>query len=86
MFKILNYNAISINGSLVISGNQDGTGYKQVKVGSILTDGENQYVITGIPFVNYKTIDAMKKNISLEIRNDGFSLDTLAGKTLELVS
>jgi len=86
MFKIRDISVLAINGLLVISGKQDGTGYQKIKIGSVLTDGENRYEITGIPFVNYRTVEDMKENICLEIRDDGFSSSVLEGKTLELVS
>jgi len=46
---------------LSIAGKQNGSGYKNIKVGSILTDGERQYEVIGIPFVNYKTANDMKE-------------------------
>ena len=86
MFKIRDVSVLAVNGVLSIAGKQDGTGYTQIKVGSVLTDGENRYEIIGIPFVHYNTVEDMKKNICFTIRDDGFSQKALEGKTLELVS
>jgi len=86
MFKIHDVNVLVVNGLLCVAGKQDGTGYKTLKVGSVLTDGERRYEVTGIPFVNYKTVEDMKENICFEIKDDGFPLQSLKGKTLELVS
>lgn len=86
MFKIRDVNVLAIDGLLAIAGKQDGTGYMQVKIGSILTDGENRYEIVGIPFVHYSTIEAMNENICVTIRDDGISQKDLVGKTLELES
>jgi len=86
MFKIHDVNVLVVNGLLCVAGKQDGTGYKTLKVGSVLTDGERRYEVAGIPFVNYRTVEDMKKNICVELKNDGFSPKSLEGKTLELVS
>jgi len=85
MFKIRDINVLAINGLLTIAGKQDGTGYKQVKVGSILSDGENRYEIVSIPFVHFNTVEAMNENICVTIKGDGVSQKILEGKTLELV-
>ena len=85
MFKIYGINVLVVNGIISIAGKQDGSGYKKIKVGSVLTDGERQYEVNGIPLVNYKTIEAMNENIWLTIKDDGFSPNILEGKTLELV-
>ena len=85
MFKIRDVNVLAVDGLLAISGKQDGTGYRQVKPGSILSDGENRYEIVGIPFVHYNTAKAMKENICVTIRDDGISQKILEGKTLELL-
>ena len=86
VFRILDVSVLVVNGLLAVAGKQDGTGYKLIKVGSILTDGENRYEITGIPFVHYNTVKDMKENICVTIKDDGFAHGTLEGKTLELVS
>ena len=85
MFKIYGVNVLVIDGLISIAGKQDGSGYKKIKVGSILTDGERQYEVDGIPFVNYKTVEAMRENICVTIKDGGFSPNILEGKTLELV-
>jgi len=85
MFKIRDVNVLANDGLLAITGKQDGTGYKQVKPGSILSDGENCYEIVGIPFVHYNTVEAMHENICVTIKDDGISQKILEVKTLELV-
>ena len=85
MFKIYEINVLVVNDLVSIAGKQDGSGYRKIKVGSVLTDGEKQYEVTGIPFVNYKTVEAMRNNICLTIKNSDFSPNILEGKTLELV-
>ena len=85
MFKIHEIDVLVINNLISIAGKQDGSGYRKIKVGSVLTDGERHYEVIGIPFVNYKTVEAMRTNICLTIKDSGFSPNILEGKTLELV-
>jgi len=85
MFKIRDVSVLAVDGVLAVAGKQDGTGCKHIRVGSVLTDGENNYEITGIPFVHYNTVEDMKENICFTIRDDGFARGALEGKTLELV-
>jgi hypothetical protein len=53
-----------------------------VTIGTELSDGERRYIVTGIHFVRYVTIEAMVENICLEIKQDGYDERELIGKTL----
>ena len=85
MFEIINIDAIKINNILSIAGEKRGTGGEHLKVGSLLSDGENIYEITGMPFVRYKNIEDMKKRICITIRQDNIDINKLKGKTLTLM-
>ena len=65
MLEIVNINAIKVNNILSIAGEKNGTDDAQFKIGSLLSDGKNIYEISGIPFVRYNTIEAMKKIYAL---------------------
>ena len=88
MFEITNINAMKIKNILSIAGEKNGEGKEQIfplKIGSLLSDGENVYEVSGIPFVRYITAEAMKKNICVEIKPNDVDLYKLNGKTLRLI-
>ena len=85
MFEIVNTDAFKVNNIMTIAGEKKGTGEEQIKIGSLLSDGENTYEISGIPFVRYNTVEAMKKNICVIIKQNDIDTAKLRGKTLRLV-
>ena len=85
MLEIVNIDAIKINNVLSIAGEKVGIGNENLKIGSLLSDGENIYEITGVPFVRYKNIEDMKKRVCVTIKQDNIDIDKLKGKTLKLV-
>ena len=85
MLEIINTDAFKVNNILTIAGEKRGSGEKYLKVGSLLSDGENIYEISGIPFVRYNSIEAMKKNICLTIKQNDIDINILKGKTLKLI-
>jgi len=84
MAKIKNISATFVDGDLLIAGEKEGLEQNNIKIGSKLTDGENYYEIIGLPFVRYVSVEAMRKNISLQIKSDNVGVDDLQGKTLIL--
>ena len=88
MFEITNINAIKIRDILSIAGEKSGDGKEQLlplKIGSLLSDGDNIYEVSGIPFVRYITTEAMKKNICVQIKPADIDPAKLNGKTLRLI-
>ena len=85
MFEIINIGAFKINNILTIGGEKRGSSEKYLKIGSLLSDGENIYEISGIPFVRYKTVEDMKKNICLTLNSENVDIERLQGKTLRLI-
>ena len=85
MFEITNINVIEVNNILSIAGEKRGSEENKLKVGSLLSDGENTYEITGLPFVRYKNIDDMKKRICVTIKQNNIDVKILNGKTLTLL-
>ena len=88
MFEIININAIKIRDILSIAGEKSGDGKEQLfplKIGSLLSDGDNIYKVSGIPFVRYITTEAMEKNICIQITPADIDPDKLNGKTLRLI-
>jgi hypothetical protein len=85
MLEIVNVYAVKVNNILTIAGEKRTTGEENIKMGSLLSDGENIYEISGIPFVRYNDIEAMKKNVCFTIRPNDIDTDKLNGKTLKLI-
>ena len=83
--SINNINAISINGSLLIAGENSGFDLAKIKPGMRLTDGSRVYEVIGIPLIRHLDIDSMSNSISLELKADNISPDDLQGKTLMAV-
>jgi hypothetical protein len=69
------------NDSIIIGGEKVGDG--QFMPGLLLTDGNRFYEVLGIPFVRYLSVEAMKSNISLEVKFDGYDEKELNGKVLQ---
>jgi len=86
MFEIRDIDVFIVKGVISASGKQSGDGYKQIQSGSFLTDGEKVYEVTGLPLVNYKTADAMLRNIVVTIKSGDYDPMSLNGKTLSLIS
>ena len=85
MFEIINIDAFKIKNILTIAGEKRGDGEKFLKAGAMVTDGKNFYEVTGRPFVNYRTVEAMQKNICITLKSDNIDINELQGKTLRLI-
>jgi len=85
MLEIINIDAIKVNNILSIAGEKSGADSENLKIGSLLSNGENIYEITGLPFVRYKNIEDMKKRVCVTIKQDNIDINKLKGKTLKLL-
>ena len=82
MLKIYINDVLKINNMVSLAGEKIESG--EFSIGNKLSDGINEYEIIGIPFVHYKNIEAMKKNICILIKPGNYNEKELAGKTLYL--
>ena len=85
MLEIINIDAVKVNNILSIAGEKKGEDSGHLKIGSLLSDGENIYEITGMPFVRYKNIEDTKKRICVTVKQNNIDVEKLQGKTLKLV-
>ena len=82
MLKIYVNDVLKINNMISLAGERMEN--DDFSIGDKLSDGLNEYEIVGIPFVHYKNIDAMRKNICLLIKPGDYNEKELQGKTLYL--
>lgn len=85
MFEIRNINALKVNNIISVAGEKVGSGEDQIKAGSLFTDGENTYEISGRAFANYKDVESMNKYICVTINQKDIDVNKLNGKTLKLI-
>lgn len=82
MLEINVIDVLKVENNLSIAGKKIGQG--SVSVGATLSDGENLYKVTGLPFVRYKDSASIKDNICVLISADGISENNFVGKTLRV--
>ena len=83
MFGVSVIDVLKVNNVLSVACERIGKG--SFAVGMSLTDGSRVFEIAGIPFVRYCTVEAMEKNICLELKHNDYNENELVGKTLYAV-
>jgi hypothetical protein len=84
MFVANVVDVIKINENLSLACQKIGD--ETPKIGAILTDGERNYEVSGIPFVRYSNSENINKSIFILIKDSGFLQNEIKGKTLKIVN
>jgi len=85
MLKIYVNDVLKVNNMISLAGERIESGeLSKLSIGNKLSDGINEYEIVGIPFVHYKNIEAMRKNICILIKPGNYNEKELEGKILYL--
>ena len=63
----------------------DKVGNGDYRPGITISDGDRMFEVIGVPFVRYRTTEAMQKGIMLEIKRGDFDGKELEGKLLTVV-
>jgi len=85
MIEIANVYAVKVNNILTVAGEKRMSGEEKLKIGSLLSDGENTYEISGFPFVRNNNIESIEKNICVTLKQNDIDANKLNGKTLKLI-
>ena len=83
MLRLAVLDALKINNTLSIACKKIEDG--EVTIGSYLSDGIRQYEIIGFPSVRYNSVEAMKENMCIELKQDDYDEKELLGKVLYVV-